>query len=91
MTYHAIVAHSHFTKPSQVQHHTKHRTLRAAARSLSKGISEAVKPGIAYDTWCGIVTPEGVVLSLRQAQGKMSLNAPIHSPIAAAMRQWAGA
>jgi hypothetical protein len=68
--YHAIVLHSHFTRGRVVQHHTTHRTLAAAARSLSKGITAARTPAPAYVTWCSVIAPDGAVMSLRQAQGK---------------------
>ena len=68
--YHAIVAHSHITLPRVVQHHTSHRTMAAAARSLSKGITAAKRPAPAFVTWASVVSPLGDVLSLREAQGK---------------------
>lgn len=69
--FHAIVLHNRFPTGQEIQHHTKHRTLASAARSLSKGITAARLPGPGWVTWCAVVTPEGAVMSLRQAQGKM--------------------
>jgi len=84
--YHAIVLHSHFTAPRVIQHHTRHRSLAAAARSLSKGITAALSPAPAYVTWCGVVAPCGAVMSLRQAQGKMARNAVLYPGLIDALR-----
>lgn len=86
MKYHAIVLHSHFTAPRVIQHHTKHRSLAAAARSLSKGITASRIPAPAYTTWCGIVSPCGAVMSLRQAQGKMPRDADMFPVLADTLR-----
>ena len=86
MKYHAIVLHSHFTAPRVIQQHTRHRSLAAAARSLSKGITAALIPAPAYVTWCGVVAPCGAVMSLRQAQGKMARDVPMYPVLADTLR-----
>jgi hypothetical protein len=68
MNYHAVIVSFGLATPSgTVQHHTRHRTMRAAARSLSRGITLSGSRGTMY---AGVVTPDGRALSLRQAQGK---------------------
>ena len=86
MKYHAIVLHSHFTAPRVIQHHTRHKSLAAAARSLSKGITAALRPAAGYVTGCGVVAPCGAVMSLRQAQGKMSRDATLYPGMADTLR-----
>ena len=68
--FHAIIFNSHFTDGQQIPLHTRHRTLAAAARSLRTSIGHTIKSGPSWVSWAAVVTPDGQVLSLRQAQGK---------------------
>lgn len=88
--FHALVVHRLFPDGQDIQHHTKHRTMKAAARSLSKGITAARKPGPGWVTYCSVVAPDGRVMSLRMAQGKMDYTEP-HEVLSRAMREAAAA
>lgn len=84
--YHALVIHRRFPDPEPlIAYSTQHRTLKAAARSLSLALGTTdrratPRPGPGWVTWCGLVCPDGRVLSLRQAQGKCKA-IPLHLPI----------
>ena len=61
------VFHAAVTSGETLVHSTKHRTQRAAARSLSRAIRQALSyPNV----MCGVVADDGTVVPLRTAQGK---------------------
>ena len=67
----ALGYYSTFPAGETVAHKTFHRSQAAAARALSKAISNARAPGPGWNGRFAVVTPSDAVLSLRQAQGKM--------------------